>query len=100
MASPVARVTDSVICNCNSHGINRTGTINAGSPTVTADGKAVARLGDTGLLNCGHTFTITGGCSAVDTANGIAVAKVGSTVTCIAGGTGTITSGSPNVSTN
>lgn len=105
MASPVARVTDSVICNCSAHGPNKTGTISTGSGTVTADGKAVARLGDTGVLVCGHHFRITSASTVTD-ADGIKVARVGDSINLPVDlngtflGTGTITSGSPTVVTD
>ena len=43
------------------------GTITTGSPTVSVNGKPVARKGDTVVADCGHESQITGGSSAVIT---------------------------------
>jgi uncharacterized Zn-binding protein involved in type VI secretion len=100
MAQKVARIGDTVLCNCSQHGLNRTGTIQGGSGTVTADGVGVARLGDTGRLSCNHFFRISGA-SNVSFADGIRIARVGDAVEIVPGqgvsGIGTIQTGSPNV---
>lgn len=96
MAQKVARVNDKVQCLCIAHGNIYFGTILTGSATVTVDGRAVARLNDTGLLDCGHTFKIIGS-SAVSSADGIGVARANDQVQCLVGGTGFITTGSDNV---
>lgn len=95
----IARVGDSVSCVCNGHGgTTRTGTIQTGSSTMSVSGTPVARVGDTGILDCGHSFTITTG-SAVGRNAGTAIARVGDTVVSSAGGSGTITSGAANANT-
>lgn len=68
-----ARIGDQVTMNCPHGG---TGTITSGSPNITANGQAVARVGDTVVCNlCGLSFTIATG-SGLAKANGQAVARV------------------------
>jgi uncharacterized Zn-binding protein involved in type VI secretion len=78
---PVARVGDP-----GSHG----GALASGSPTTFADGRAVARIGDT--LNCArHGAQPMVGGSSVLCADGKGVCRVGDAAACGA----TITAGSP-----
>jgi uncharacterized Zn-binding protein involved in type VI secretion len=74
-----------------SHG----GAVSTGSPDVTANGQAVARVGDT--YNCPEhgPNPITSG-SPDTTANGQAVARVGDSTACGA----TLTDGSPDTFCN
>jgi uncharacterized Zn-binding protein involved in type VI secretion len=74
-----------------SHG----GSVSTGSPNITANGLAVARIGDT--YNCpihGPNPIVTG--SPNTTANGAAVARVGDTTACGA----TLQGGSPDTEVN
>src|SRR6185312_3383657 len=70
----VARVGDPI-----THG----GSVTAGSPTVKANGLAVARVGD--AVNCAvhgaQTITGTGASTAVK-ANGIGIARLGTSISC------------------
>lgn len=77
----VARVGDPL-----SHG----GQVTSGSPNHSADGKAVARVGDTALCNVHGAVTITTG-AANHKVDGKACARVTSLCSCGA----TITDGSP-----
>ncbi len=92
----IARVNDSVIASCSVHG-SRTGTILTGSGVGDSSSRAIARVGDTGSLTCGHTFIITGG-SAIGDILGIKIARVNDSIQVTGGasGTGHITSGDPN----
>jgi hypothetical protein len=96
----VARIGDEVtgICNAHESSVSFTGQWETGSPTVTADGIAVVRLGDTGLASCGHHFHATTA-SSVMTADGIAVHRVDDLIEILdaGGGSGSSTTGSPNV---
>lgn len=99
----VARVGDrhEGICDhgapCCPHFVS--GTIVKGSTNVKANGKQVARLGDTVNHNCPHCGVgwISSSSSTVK-ANGIGVARIGDTVE-YPGGSGVIVSGSVDVNT-
>lgn len=60
---------------------------------MTCDGVGVARVGDTGVTDCGHTIQIVEG-SSIATALGIGLARVGDAVVVLEGGSGVITTGS------
>jgi uncharacterized Zn-binding protein involved in type VI secretion len=80
---------------CCPHGVS--GVISAGSPDVNANGKPVARLGDSVTHSCPHCGTgVVSSASGTVKANGIGVARAGDSVTYPGGG-GTINSGSPDV---
>lgn len=100
MAQPVARIGDTVTIGCSVHG-TVSGTLQTGSPTTKADGIAVCRLNDTGVLSCGHPFKVISS-SAVSSADGIHIARVTDQVQITSGasGTGTIVTGSPTTSSN
>ena len=97
----VARVGDTHngICNhglkCCPHKVS--GNIVSGSPNVMANGKPVARLGDSVVHDCPHCGTgeISSASSTVK-ANGIGVARIGDSVV-YPGGSGVIDSCSGNV---
>jgi uncharacterized Zn-binding protein involved in type VI secretion len=73
--------------------LSRGGTITgACSPNVTANGLAVARLGDTVTCAIHGAQTITSASGSV-TVNGLGVARVGDTLSC----GDTISGGSPSV---
>lgn len=100
MEQPVARIGDTVtgVCNGSGHAVGRpfTGTWQTGSPTVTANGIPVVRLGDTGITDCGHQFTATTA-SSVSFANNIQIHRVTDSVLTEGGGPGNTVSGSPTV---
>ena len=87
---PVARVGDRTTCPLAGH---VGGVIVEGSPTVRANGRPVARVGDKIACGCGTTDTIVTGAETVR-ADGRPKARVGSRT---AHG-GTVVTGSPNVS--
>jgi uncharacterized Zn-binding protein involved in type VI secretion len=97
----VARLGDTHtgICNhglkCCPHAV--TGQISSASGNVNANGKGVARLGDSVVHNCPHcgTGNISSASGKVKV-NGIGVARLGDSVT-YPGGSGTIVSASGNV---
>lgn len=95
MTQALARVGDAVEGTCRAHKSPRhfSGTITQGSATCTADGLGLARVGDTGTTDCGHTFVITQG-SSVSTADGVGLARTGDAVQVVQGGEGVITGGS------
>ncbi len=74
-----------------------TTTFDKGSPTVSADGKPVVRVGDSGVSTCGHPTTALTG-SGVTTADGIKVHRVGDTGQNF--GTYTVQSGSPTTTSD
>jgi uncharacterized Zn-binding protein involved in type VI secretion len=97
----VARVGDqhSGVCShglpCCPHGVS--GPIVQGSPDVFANGKAVARLGDSITHSCPHCGTgNVSSASGTVKANSKGVARVGDSVTYPGGG-GTIVQGSSDV---
>ncbi|MDR0475539.1 MAG: PAAR domain-containing protein [Treponema sp.] len=97
----VARVGDqhSGICGhgapCCPHSVS--GPIVSGSGNVFANGRAVARLGDSVTHSCPHCGTgVISSASGVVFANGIGVARLGDAVT-YPGGSGTIVSASGDV---
>lgn len=93
-AEPIARVGDLVTGTCNSHGF-WTGVIGTGASTSNCDGSAIARVDDTGLMSCGHTFKITTGSPDGHTCEGKLIArKTDQVIVLIVGGTGTIQEGS------
>lgn len=54
----VARLGDKTIGTCEVHGPNIQGTIVTASPNSSSNNRAVARLGDHVLADCGHTALI------------------------------------------
>ena len=94
-ARAIARIGDQATGTCLAHTSPRqfTATITTGSDIVTCDGIGVARVGDTGTTDCGHTIQITEG-STLTTVLGIGVARVGDAVIVVEGGSGVITTGS------
>lgn len=96
----IARVGDRAQGTCTAHKtpISTGATIIAGSPTVTVENKAVARVGDAVQTDCGHISKIVSGSPDI-TADGIAVARLGDSV---ADGpfTGTIVSAAATVTGN
>ena len=95
MARAIARIGDQAEGTCTAHDSPRhfVATITTGSGIVTCDGIGVARVGDTGVTDCGHTIRITEG-SGIATALGIGLARVGDAVIVVEGGSGVITTGS------
>ena len=98
---PVARKTDVHVGVC-SHGApccphNVVGTVTGCSPTATADGLGIARLGDGVVHDCPHCGTgfVSTACGTVR-ADGLATARLGDEVT-YPGGEGTIITGSVTV---
>ena len=94
-ARAIARIGDQVTGVCLAHNSPRqfTATISTGSSIVTCDGLGVARVGDTGITDCGHTIQIIEG-STLASVLGVAIARAGDAVTVIEGGSGVITTGS------
>lgn len=91
----IARVGDTASGTCSNHTTTRnwTGQIQTGSPTLTVEGSAAARIDDTGNTSCGHTFKITEGSSILEV-DGRKVARIGDAVIIVGGGgSGTITGG-------
>ena len=81
--------------DCCPHEVS--GVFVSGSPNVTANGKAVVRVGDALTHNCPHCGTgeaLTGSSSVK--ANGIAVHRIGDAV-IYPGGSGVTVSGSPDI---
>ena len=81
MGHAVCRIGDTGSGLCHLHGANPvayTTTFYEGSPTFTADGIAVVRVGDHGHASCGHT-TIAISFSGVDDADGKGIHRVGDT---------------------
>lgn len=76
---PICRLGDSASGTCNIHG-PWTGTITTATSGFTCDGLPVARIGDSVLASCGHTFFIDSGSSVCTGADGIAIARQGDTV--------------------
>lgn len=101
MGQPIAKIGNTATGICSLHAPARVwvGAINRGSSTCTCEGVPIARVGDGGTTDCGHTFTITTG-SAIFKDDGKAVARVGDSVVIDQGningigGTGIITNGS------
>ena len=95
MTQSIARVGDSAEGICRAHEYPRyfTGIITEGSSRCTADGLGLARVRDSGVTDCGHTFVIIQG-SSTSTADGIGLARTGDPVQVIQGGEGVITGGS------
>lgn len=89
----VARKGDSTTGICSVCSCTRAGEIVTGSSNVNANGKQVAKIGDTVRATCGHTGTIDSGGSP--NVNSDKIARVGDTFSGTY--TGTITGGSPNV---
>jgi uncharacterized Zn-binding protein involved in type VI secretion len=101
MFNAVCRIGDIVTGTCNNHTHPRsyTGTWDAGSTDVYANGISLIRKGDTGTTDCGHTFVADGGSTAVDS-DGLQLQRVGDTVTVIGGGDGISITGSLDVTSN
>jgi uncharacterized Zn-binding protein involved in type VI secretion len=99
--SGVARVGDHVAGTCPQHivPVSYTGTWTSGSGSATANGKAIIRLGDTGVASCGHTFAATSASTKVSN-GGVPVHRAGDAVDIIGGGPGTTIAGSSSVSAN
>lgn len=92
---PIARLGDSTygVCVCHKHPRVVSGTIITASPNTLANGRGVARLGDTVMASCGHTATIVTA-SPKNLANGMPIARLGDSFTgCYSG---TIVTASPN----
>lgn len=91
----IARLGDSTYgtCHCHDEPIQVSGTIISASPDTNANGRGVARLGDTVKASCGHTAIIISA-KTTQFANGRGVARLGDKFTgCYIG---TITSASPD----
>jgi hypothetical protein len=95
MSRALARVGDQAEGTCNAHKNPRhfVATITTGSSLATCDGLGIARVGDTGVTDCGHHIQIVEG-STVATVLGVGLARVGDSVIVLEGGSGTITTGS------
>ena len=85
--------TGNGICTLHITPIAYVVTFTTGSPTTTADGIPILRIGDHGSASCGHTTTALTGSSVVD-ADGIPVHRIGDTGTT-GGGSYTVTTASP-----
>lgn len=96
----IAREGDVVtgVCNGPGHVANRpfTGVWLAGSGAVNSNSLSTIRVGDTGLTDCGHTFTAITGSDTV-TADGMAVHRLGDSVLTVGGGSGVTVSASSDI---
>ena len=95
MFRALARIGDAVTGTCTAHKSPRafTATITTGSNIATCDGIGIARIGDTGITDCGHHIQIVEG-SSVSTVLGVGLARVGDAVIVLEGGSGVIATGS------